>query len=206
MPEVFVSSNEKENDELPQIKVPHGLPEIDKGGVFSAFKAYPHNIRFETKDNDEKIILMLRQHPIVNIPWIIISILIFFCPSLLKIIGFYNLLPVSYQHIATLVFWLVAFTYAIEGFFGWYFNVFFITTKRVMDVDFYNLINRKVTDAELKNIQDVTYLTKGAIGTVFNFGDVMVQTASEIPELIFVNVPSPERVANVLDDLRKPND
>ncbi len=205
MPEVFVSTDAKQNDELPQVKVPCSLPEVEKGGVFSAFKAYPQNIRFETKDKDEKIILMLRQHPIVNIPWIFISVLIFLCPSILRMIGFFEFLPENYQHILTLVFLLVSFTYAMEGFFSWYFNVFFITTKRVMDVDFYNLINRKVTDAELKNIQDVTYMTNGAIGTVFNFGDVVVQTASEIPELIFQNVPSPERVANVLDDLRKPN-
>ncbi len=204
MPEVFHSSQSETQKKTAVDKSPCEVPEVEKGGMFSAFKAYPKNVSFEIKDKDEKIVLMLRQHPIVNIPWIFISILLFLCPSILSRIGVFDLLPTGYPFIIRLVFWMVTFTYAIEGFYKWYFNVFFITTKRIMDVDFFNLVVRKVTDAELKNIQDVTYMTNGAIGTVFNFGNVVVQTASEIPELIFERVPSPERVANALDDLRKP--
>lgn len=195
-----IQSQEKPMEE----KSPCEIPEVEKGGMFSAFKAYPRSVSFETRDKDEKIILMLRQHPIVNLPWVLISVLLFLAPSILERIGLFAVFPEGYPSVIKLIFWLVTFTYAIEGFYNWYFNVFFVTTKRVMDVDFDNLINRKVTDAELKNIQDVTYMTSGAIGTVFNFGDVVVQTASEIPELIFQRVPSPERVANALDDLRKP--
>ena len=204
MPEVFSSSDNKTRKKPAINKSPCDIPEIEKGGIFSAFKAYPKNVSFETKDKDEKVILMLRQHPIVNTTWIFVSVLLFLCPSFLNRVGVFALLPDGYSLVIRLIFWLVTFTYAIEGFFKWYFNVFFITTKRIMDVDFYNLVNKKVTDAELKNIQDVTYMTNGAIGTIFNFGDVVVQTASEITELTFERVPSPERVADALDDLRKP--
>ncbi len=199
MPDVFTSPQN-----LPQHKVPYGLPQEKKGGIFSAFRAYPENITFENKDKEEKIILMLRQHPIINLVWIVVSAVIFLCPFVLQTIGFFSMFPPGYRLVIQMVFILISFVYAIEGFYKWYFNVFFITNKRVMDVDFYNIINRKVTDAELKNIQDVTYMTSGAIGTVFKFGNVLVQTASEIPELIFLRVPDPEKVANVLDDLRKP--
>jgi uncharacterized membrane protein YdbT with pleckstrin-like domain len=181
------------------------LSEVHQDGsqkMFAAFNLYPRNVNFETKDKEEKIILMLRQHPIVNLGWILMAVLLFFTPFILERLGVLTYLPSGYPLIVKMVFFLVTFIYAVEGFFRWYFNVFFITTKRVMDVDFFNLIDRKVTFAEIGNIQDVTYMTSGAIGTVFNFGNVLIQTASEIPELIFERVPSPERVANVLDDLR----
>jgi hypothetical protein len=40
------------------------------------------------------------------------------------------------------------------------------------------------------------------VGTIFNYGSVLIQTASETQELAFERVPDPEKVADVLDDLR----
>jgi hypothetical protein len=91
----------------------------------------------------------------------------------------------------------------MEGFFSWYFNVFFVTNRRIIDVDFFNMVNKRVSDAEIEKIQDVTYSTSGPIGTIFNFGNVLIQTAAEMQELSFERVPNPEKVADILDDLRK---
>jgi uncharacterized membrane protein YdbT with pleckstrin-like domain len=146
---------------------------------------------------------MLRQHPITNLGWIILSIILFLVPGILETTGLLNFLPSGYPLIIRLAWYLVTFAYAMEGFFGWYFNVFFITTRRIIDVDFFNLINKRVSDAEIDKIQDVTYSTSGPIGTIFNFGSVLIQTASEQQELSFERVPNPEKVADVLDDLRK---
>ena len=37
---------------------------------------------------------------------------------------------------------------------------------------------------------------------MFNFGDITIQTASEVPEFNFEGVPNPERVTKILDELR----
>lgn len=203
MPNIFVSPQTKDNQEALKDKKLPAIPDYGKGGLFAAFNYCPKNINFETKGNEEKIILMLRQHPIVNLGWIIISIILFLCPSLFERTGLLSMLPSGYSMIVRMVWYLVTFAYAMEGFFGWYFNVFFITTRRIIDVDFYNLINKRISDAEIEKIQDVSYSTSGPIGTIFNFGDVLIQTASEMQELSFERVPNPEKVADILDELRE---
>ncbi len=71
-----------------------------------------------------------------------------------------------------------------------------------MDVDFLNLTTKKVSDADLEKIQDVTFTNNGAFGTIFNYGDVIIQTAAELPEFVFEAVPQPASVANILQRLR----
>ncbi len=208
MPDIFVSPEKKEKKSveghhtLPDRKIPH-LPGYGSGGTLSSFRYFPKKINFETQDDDEKIILMLRQHPITNLGWVLLSIILFITPGMFEKTGLLNLLPSGFQLVIKLTWYLVTFAYAMEGFFKWYFNVFFVTTRRIIDIDFFNLINKRVSDAEIDKIQDVTYSTSGPIGTIFNFGSVLVQTASEQQELDFHRVPNPEKVADVLDDLRK---
>jgi len=201
MPDIFISpSPHTEVDkEEPQV-----LP-VEKFGHshsrFSAFNLYPKNVNFQTKGKEEKVILMLRQHPIVNLKWIFFSIILFFSPFAFTQIGFLELLPKGYPMILVMVWYMVTFIYAVEGFFKWYFNVFFITPRRVIDVDFSNLVYKRVSEAEIDKIQDVSYSTSGAIGTVFNFGDISIQTSSEVRELSLEGVPSPEKVAKILNDI-----
>jgi hypothetical protein len=199
MPDIFISSKEKTKTPVKKIK---GFPRNEKKGLFSAFNMYPDNISFETKENDEKIIFILREHPILNIKWIFFGLILFLTPPLISKTGILNYLREAYPVIIVMAWYLVSFAYVIEGFFKCYWNVFFITTRRVIDVDFFNLINKRVSDAEIEKIQDVTYSTKGAIGTTLNYGDVLIQTAGEAQEIGFERVPNPEKVAAILDDLR----
>ena len=90
----------------------------------------------------------------------------------------------------------------MESFLTWFFNVYIVTDERIIDIDFYNLIYKEVSDANIDKIQDVTYKMGGVIRTLFNYGDVMVQTASEVPNFEFLAVPKPDKVAKVLQDLR----
>ena len=85
----------------------------------------------------------------------------------------------------------------------WFFNVYIVTTERVVDVDFYNLIYKKVSDADLIKIQDVSYNQGGVLRTLLNYGDVNIQTAGEVTNFDFEAVPQPDRVAKILQDLRQ---
>jgi hypothetical protein len=42
----------------------------------------------------------------------------------------------------------------------------------------------------------------GVVRTIFNYGDVLIQTASEVPNFEFLAVPKPDQVVKVLQDLR----
>lgn len=218
MPDVFISKREDSlispDDNLhagsPSV-VPEKIPVIEKEKseiqghdrrLFSSFFLYPDDVDFETRDSKEKIILLLRQHPIVNLKWIFGTLLLLTGPTIIGTFGIFSLLPTGFPLIISLAWYLVTSAYAIEGFLNWYFNVYFITTARIVDVDFYNLIDKRVSNAEIEMIQDVTYQTGGVVRTMVNYGDVIIQTAAEVSEFKFEAVPNPERVTKILDDLR----
>jgi hypothetical protein len=197
MPDIFVSAEKTSQEE-----VASPMPKRHHHKIFSSYSLNPDNVGFENKEKEENIILMLRQHPIVNVKWIFVSMLLFVTPFVIQKTGLLQMLPVGYRMVAILMWYLASTAYVIEGFFSWYFNVFFITNRRVIDVDFVNMVNKRVSDAEIEKIQDVSYSTNGPLGTTLNFGDVLIQTASEITELSFERVPNPDRVAKILNDLR----
>lgn len=199
MPDVFVSPTKQTEKEVPPAA--KSFPEGRRHHRFSAFSLYPKDIGFETEQKDEKIVLMLRQHPIVNIKWIFFTLLLLTGPMVLSLLGIFKLLPVGFPLIVSLAWYLVTSAYAIEGFLNWYFNVFFITTDSIIDVDFFNLIDKKISQADLEMIQDVSYSTNGVLGTMLNYGNVQVQTAAEVREFIFESVPNPDKVVKILEDL-----
>jgi hypothetical protein len=88
-----------------------------------------------------------------------------------------------------------------ERFLNWFFNIHIITNKRVMDMDFDHLLHRNISEAPLRNIEDITYTISGAIETVFNFGTVSIQTAAEKRELEFYQVADPAKIQDLLSDM-----
>ncbi len=168
----------------------------------SAFNYYPGKVKFVGTDSKEHIILLLRKHPITNLRWIITVLLMVIAPLFLSYIVPTEELPADYQLVALMFWYLVTLAFTIEKFISWFFNVNIITDERVFDVDFVNLVYREITDANLDQIQDVTTQVGGVIRTMFNFGNVMIQTAAEVPQIEFVSVPKPDVVAQILRELR----
>ena len=203
MPDVFVSSSPAPKDREEILKKAVTEFHQPEGGILSAFNFYPPKVNFETQDDQEDVVLLLRQHPIVNVKWIVIAILGLFAPIALNYVPILDFLPQRYQFIAILVWYLLVAAYVLESFLFWFFNVYIVTTERVVDVDFYNLIYKKVSDADLTKIQDVSYNMGGVLRTLLNYGDVDIQTAGELPNFDFAAVPRPDRVAKILQDLRQ---
>ena len=163
----------------------------------------PQNVEFANQKRNENVLFLLRRHLITNFPWVAIFVLmigaIFFAfhfnflshfPSTLQVVVVY-----AWLLLALIVFW--------SGFLSWYFNVNIVSNERVVDIDFYNLIYREVTDAEIEKIQDVTHKMGGILGIIFNYGDVYIQTAGTKPEIEFLKVPRPAAVADVLRKIRE---
>jgi hypothetical protein len=125
-----------------------------------------------------------------------------FVPNLIDMLDTLKSLPVNYQFVAHLFWYLFTFIYAFEKFLGWYFNVFLVTNERVVDIDFKNMLNKHFAEADLSAIQDVSSSVKGLLGTFFNYGDVLIQTAAEITQINFEKVPNPEKIIKLLKELR----
>lgn len=168
----------------------------------SAFIARPKRAEFETQFDGEEIILLLRRHMITNLGWIFFTTVLIFSPLLMKTFPLIEFLPARFRFVFFLLWYLFVFAYTFESFLSWYFNVYIVTDERIIDVDFYNLAYKEISDAEIENIEDVTLFMGGAIQTLFNFGRVQIQTAGQIPELEFEQVPQPVKVVDVLKQLQ----
>lgn len=82
----------------------------------------------------------------------------------------------------------------IYGFMVWvdyYFDVWIITTERVINIEQKGLFIRSVSELAFPRIQDVECHVSGLIPTFLNFGDVEVQTAANDDKFIFRQVPDP---------------
>lgn len=206
MPDIF-NSNKKEikkdtHHNQPLKKVAYKDLPTSIHNPLSAIMFSPENLKFETMDSEEKVVLFLRKHFITNLGWILMVVLMALAPFVVDSVGILDSIPDNFRFMFMLIWYLVLSAYFLESFLTWYFNIYIVTDERIIDVDFYNLIYKEVSDANIDKIQDVTYKMGGVIRTIFNYGDVLVQTASEVPNFEFLAVPKPDQVVKVLQDLR----
>lgn len=207
MPDIYISERQKRHQKEPVKKTVRKRRRkfSSTKGNYHPLASYcfnPGGVKFETQESEERVVLLLRKHPITNAGWIAVSILMLFAPAVLFFFPLLEFLPANFKFVAILGWYLITIAFALQGFLTWFFNVYIVTDERVVDIDFYNLIYKEVSDANIDKIQDVTYKMGGAVRTMFNYGDVVIQTAGETPNFNFEAVPTPDKVASVLQDLR----
>lgn len=167
----------------------------------NAFVPKPLRTYFSSQQSEEEIILVLRKHPITQLRWIVIAILLAIAPVLFNTISILGFLPINYQFAGLVLWYLLLTGFIIESFLTWFFNVYIITDERIIDVDFLSLIYRNISSAKIDNIEDVTATTGGAIRAMFDFGNVQIQTAAEKQEFEFEDVPHPNKVTKLVNEL-----
>jgi membrane protein YdbS with pleckstrin-like domain len=177
-------------------------------GLFSYFVEKPTTIRFETQQEQEEIILFLRPHIITNLPWVVFTVILFFAPMLIwpflfatKALPF--AIPLGYGIVMTTFWYVVVFGFVVTSFLHWYFNIYIVTNQRIVDIDFIQLLYRKFSAASLNRIQDITYTQSGFIRTLFDHGDVYIQTAGTTDNFDFLDVPHPQNVVDTITKLLK---
>ncbi len=181
----------------------HGMPGHTHN-ILASYFFYPEpgKVDFINKDPEETIILLVRRHPITNVPWILGAFIMIIAPAFLSVLPFFEGFPDRFQLALPIIWYMITTAFILEKFLTWFFNVNIITDERIIDVDFVNLLYRDISDAETGQIQDVTVKVGGAIRTLFNYGDVIIQTAAEMPEITFEAIPHPDRVTKLLRELR----
>jgi hypothetical protein len=168
----------------------------------SAFVVRPKKLKFETQDPQETILLVLRRHPITNLSWILLTILGLLAPAVTLVVPLIDFLPVKFQVMTVVVWYLLVVGYVIEQFLSWYFNVYVITDERIIDFDFYALIYKRVSETKIDRIEDVTFEMTGVWRSLFNYGTIFIQTAGESREFDFEDTPRPQTVVKFLNELQ----
>lgn len=199
-PEVKEAADEKLQ------KIPF-VASLHKGNphFYTAFSMYPKNITFENQEPDEEILFIVRQAFITNIPWILLSIFLLFLPPFIPRaleLAFPYLTFSQNALVALIIFsYLIIFGFIILGFVLWYFRIAFLTNKRLIDVDIEGLLYKNIAETKLDLIQDVSYTQIGVVRSLFNYGDILVQTAGSIPNFEFERAPKPAEIVRVLGEL-----
>ena len=168
---------------------------------FDTFALCPKNIKVSFTEKEEKIILVLRQHPIVYWKKVLTFIFFLILPIFFPQFPFFNFLTTNYFLAINLIWYLASFGFILENFLLWYFNVYIITDERCIDVDFDNLLNKRVSSTKIDTIQDFTVEKFGVSSLIFNYGTIFIQTAASKNEFDFINVVKPQSVAKLLNEL-----
>jgi len=157
-------------------------------------------IRFETHEPGEKIILMVRAHPFTQIYWVINSFfLLILLISVNIVVGsFFSLSQVFLINCFGIV---IILSYIWMSFLNWYFNVGIVTNKRVVDIDFSSILYKEITVAKLDRIEDITIKSGGYFESFFDFGTVYIQTAGSEANIEFTNVSYPSEVVQNINKL-----
>lgn len=98
-----------------------------------------------------------------------------------------------------LLVWIYAFLIWVD----YFFDVWIITSERVVNIEQKGLFMRGVSELKYSKIQDVTSEVEGFFPTVLNYGDVHVQTAGEEARFIFRQIPDPYGIKNIIMELQK---
>ncbi len=162
---------------------------------------------FPGQQADEDIILVLREHWFYLMMrlagWLVFVAIIFafdhYVPKLLPqlfqdpYLNYVNLFKNAYMLFLVLGLMMIWVLY--------YLNIQIITSMRVVDVTQSSLFSRTVSELTFEKIEDVTGETNGFFGTIFGYGNVLVQTAGTTERFTFWHVPKPDAVEKMLLDI-----
>lgn len=82
---------------------------------------------------------------------------------------------------------------------NYYLDVWYITEKRIIDIEQMTLFHREISNLPFDKIQDVTINVRGLIATFLRFGDIRVQTAAEhSSDYIMRKVANPDKVRQII--------
>ena len=204
MPEIF--GTEKIED-IQEIK------DLEKSGkfrsLFGSFVVTPPKTRFESQDDDEKIVVLGRRHFITNLKWLTIACFAIFVPMFWGEFPMIKALDVNTSFILSIVWYSALLFYVIQNFVLWFYNVYIVTNERLVDVDFFGLLYKNINVTQIGKLEDVNYSQRGLFAGFFNFGDVVVQTSSEQRSddrseksaFTFDHIANPDLVVKIISEL-----
>lgn len=217
MPDVFVADN-KPNNSPPSadanavsppsafsyVPLYNRMPKYP--GFFATHVELPAGLVYESQDENETILLFLRRDFVTNVPWIFATIILLFIPFIIMILlgltqSPFTFLPPNFSLILQLFYYLVIATYVFVNFITWFFNISLITNIRVVDIDFAGVIYKNVAATKITSIRDVSFTQAGVIRTLFDYGDVLIQTEATINVFILKAIPRPTHVVDVVESL-----
>ena len=167
-----------------------------------------------TLEENEQIILKVRKHwwrlftwgfrlfLLAGIPLIVFGVLLAFSGGAevktINLFGFFYSMWLG-------VLWILFFIEWTD----YRFDVWIVTSNRIIDIDQAGLFSRDIATVRLEDIEDITVEMYGVFSTMFKFGTLMVQTAGSKNEFYIKNARNPEeskeKIYRLIHELKQEN-
>lgn len=156
----------------------------------------------------EKIIYRLRRHWFTFLPALLLFIVLLALP-----LGLYWIIANNFTAwlesetgfalliLFAAIYYLSVLLYFYTYFVTFYLDVLVMTNDRLVDIDQNSLFSRTVAEVDLYQVQDATSEVKGIFATLFNYGNVIIQTAGALPKFTLHNIPNPHEIRQKILDL-----
>ena len=155
---------------------------------------------FPGKEPDEKVILLLRRHPFVLFKQNLLFLIYFAIPVGVYVVAklwltFILSFPIYPIFVLLISIYCSFFLlFLLIEWIDYYFDVWLVTNKRLIDVDQIGLFKRVIAETRLDKIQDITVEINGPFATLFHYGNVHIQTAARTKRFEIRQVSEPSGV------------
>ncbi|MBI4385472.1 PH domain-containing protein [Candidatus Parcubacteria bacterium] len=144
----------------------------------------------------EELHVVLRRHWLIMAGYIALAILLAlgpvaavaagqqFWPALLEAAASLIAFSASLYYLAL---WVAFFALVVD----YYLDVWIVTSERVIAIEQKGLFRREIAEFNILKVQDVSTHISGVVPTLFDFGELQVQTAGGEEKFCFKQVPNP---------------
>ncbi len=164
---------------------------------------------FQGQDEDEPVFIFLRRFYLAFLPFFLIILVMIVIGLVMIYLTLFNLrhnpsisaTVYNWAVAASGTFVLFSLIFAIVAWFDFYFDIHVVTDRRVVDINQNRLFYRDISELNLEDIEDVSVSYAGILKTLFNYGDIEIQTAGARNNFHFPDIANPREVAGVISDL-----
>ena len=163
-------------------------------------------VTFCNQNPDEKVIKVLRRGFILELGWIITSVVVFLVISTLKdFVG----VTLTQKEVKDLVITflntgiLFLLFYSFNKYLNWFYSVNIITNQRIIDFEFKELGIKNIVECQVKNIQSVSVKNEGFASFIFGLATLHILTSGDNPNIDFEFIYNSNEVQDLISDMTR---
>ncbi|MBI5729165.1 MAG: PH domain-containing protein [Candidatus Magasanikbacteria bacterium] len=156
----------------------------------------------------EHIVYKVRHHLITLVPAILGFLVLLAIPAVLYLLIvrlFPSLLLGTFSYpllvLAGSIYCLSIILFFYTYFVSFYLDLLIVTNDRLLHIEQQGLFARTISEVDLYKIQDITSEINGIFPSVFNYGNLLIQTAGALEKFMISSVPHPEMLRQAILDL-----
>lgn len=149
--------------------------------------------------NKGDLVIFARRHWISFLGQFFLSFLMIFLPALIGLIFYFTQPSIFTGYVRNFlvilggIYYLIALTFTFSAWISYYYDLYIVTNDALVDIIQLGFFGRKTSRLSLMRVQDVSSSTKGILQTMFQFGDVLIETAGEQNQNFSLKaVPNPQ--------------